>query len=434
MNGRTSVSSGASRESPDSKIMGRPAQGRPSYFVAKLGCLLTLPASSPKARRLAWWLLWSSLAIHAPIAIVAAVDSQKPQADFDNYYDLATRSGRPYVDFPVEFPIGAVQTFRTLGPLAGSRPRFGLSLVLLNVCADLAIAGALAWGWGVRAAAGYAFVVIPLLDLFLLRMDLWPTAFAAIGVASWRREHRSAAAIALGVGAAFKLWPLMFLPLLLVPSRSGRRLAPMAAAAVTGFAVFGVWLWVAGWSGLYQVLTFRGASGWQVESTVGAAWMLFDRSTMRLEQGAWRIGSMIGPISLVLFALGAIPCAWMIWRGARTNHLGAGWAGGLSSLLVMSALLSPQFAAWLAPASGIAWVDGDRKVAVLTWLAVFLSNLAYKSFVPLLRGAPRALAIVLARNVLLACLAVIVARLLIRAPLATDPSLPPDGRSPKSVS
>ncbi len=118
----------------------------------------------------------------------------------------------------------------------------------------------------------------------------------------------------------------------------------------------------------------------------------------------------------------------MIWRGARTNHLGAGWAGGLSSLLVMSALLSPQFAAWLAPASGIAWVAGDRKVAALTWLAVFLSNLAYKSFVPLLRGAPRALAIVLARNVLLACLAIIVARLLIRAPLATDPSLSHDGR------
>ena len=116
----------------------------------------------------------------------------------------------------------------------------------------------------------------------------------------------------------------------------------------------------------------------------------------------------------------------MIWRGARTNHLGAGWAGGLSSLLAMSALLSPQFAVWLAPASGVAWVEGDRRIAVLTGLAVFLSNLVFKSFAPLLRGAPRALATVQVRNLLLICLAIIVARLLARARLAKEQSVPSD--------
>ena len=58
--------------------------------------------------------------------MVAAADGQKPQADFDNYYDLATRSGRPYVDFPVEFPIGAGQVIKgwdngLLGQKVGSR-------------------------------------------------------------------------------------------------------------------------------------------------------------------------------------------------------------------------------------------------------------------------------------------------------------------------
>jgi hypothetical protein len=125
-------------------------------------------------------------------------------------------------------------------------------------------------------------------------------------------------------------------------------------------------------------------------------------------------------VSLTLFALGALPCLWMIWRGARTKHVGAGWAGGLSSLLAMSALLSPQFAVWLAPASGIAWVEGDTRIAVLTGLAVFLSNLVFKSFAPLLRGAPRALAIVQGRNLLLVCLAIIVVRLLVRSPLAAE--------------
>jgi hypothetical protein len=389
---------------------------------------VTFSVPSLKPRRVACWLLWSSLAVHAPIALVATFKSKLPNPDFDNYYDIGTRPDRPYVDFQVEFPVATVQTLRTLGPLAGDRERFGVGLVIVNVAADLAIAGALAWGWGIEAAACYALVVAPLLDLFLLRLDLWSTALTTIGVAAWRREHRAPAASAFVAGAAFKLWPLAFLPLVLLPSRTRGRAVPIATAAAIGMVVLASWLWVAGPRGLYQVLTFRGARGWEVESTVGAVWTLVDRSSMRLESGAWRIGTTSGPISILLFVLGTVPCLWMVWRGARTRHVGAGWAGGISALLACSALLSPQFACWLAPAAGVAWVEGDTRVAVLTALAVFLSNLAFKSFTPLLRGEAGALAIVIARNVLLVVLALDAARLVTRAPLTTEPALPSNGR------
>jgi hypothetical protein len=370
--------------------------------------------------RLAWWLLWVSLAIHVPIAVVAVGKSKLPNADLDNFYDIGTRSGRPYVDFPVEFPVATAQTFRTLAPFAGDREQFGVSLVILNVAADVAIALALGWGWGIEAAACYALIVIPLIDLFFLRMDLWPTALATFATAAWRRERSALAAIGWVAGAAFKLWPLMFLPLLLVSSGARRRIASLATAIAAGVMVLASWLWVAGPSGLYQVLTFRGARGWEIESTVGAVWMLFEQTTMRVESGAWRIGTTSGPISILLFVLGAIPCLWMIWRGARTGHLGAGWAGGISVLLFTSALLSAQYSAWLAPASGVAWVEKDRRTAVLTGLVVFLTNLVFKSFHPLIHGSPRALTIVLARNLLLAVVAFHVARLLTRAPLMMD--------------
>jgi len=370
--------------------------------------------------RLAWWLLWVSLAIHVPIAVVAVGKSKLPNADLDNFYDIGTRSGRPYVDFPVEFPVATAQTFRTLAPFAGDREQFGVSLVILNVAADVAIALALGWGWGIEAAACYALIVIPLIDLFFLRMDLWPTALATFATAAWRREHSALAAIGWVAGAAFKLWPLMFLPLLLVSSGARRRIASLATAIAAGVMVLAGWLWVAGPSGLYQVLTFRGARGWEIESTVGAVWMLFEQTSMRVESGAWRIGTTSGPISILLFVLGAIPCLWMIWRGARTGHLGAGWAGGISVLLFTSALLSAQYSAWLAPASGIAWVEKDRRTAVLTGLAVFVTNLAFKSFHPLIHGSPRALTIVLARNLLLAVVAFHATRLLAQAPLMMD--------------
>jgi len=57
---------------------------------------------------------------------------------------------------------------------------------------------------------------------------------------------------------------------------------------------------------------------------------------------------------------------------------------------------------------------------VLTGLAVFVTNLVFKSFHPLVQGSPRALTIVLARNLLLAVVAFHATRLLAQAPLMMD--------------
>jgi len=411
--------SGIVRESLDrsgiSVASGDRLHSSTTLLAAARAAALHFPVPSPTSRRFARWLLWASLAVHVPIVVFAAADGNLRSGDFDNYYDIGTKPGRPYIDYPLEFPVAVAETFRTLAPLAGNRERFGIALVVVSAVADAAIVSALVWGWGVAAAACYAVVAIPLLDLYLIRMDLWSTALATIAVAAWQRRRLSLAAVAIAAGAAFKLWPLAFLPLLVTP-RDGRiRLAPIATAVVAGTLVLCAWLWVAGPAGLYQVLTFRGARGWEVESTVGSVWMLFDRSSMRVETGAWRIGTTAGPISILMFVLGAVPCLWMIWRGARTGRLGAGWGGGISALLAMSALLSPQFAAWIAPAAGVAWAEEDRPTAILTGLAVFLTNLVFKSFNPLLHGQTRALLTLLLRNVFLFGFAIYAARLLARA-------------------
>ena len=380
---------------------------------------MIVSSSSWTRARIARWLLWSALAIHAAIAVVAATRSRIPQpgSDFDNYYGIGTRPGRPYVDFAVEFPLGTVEAFRVLAPAAETRQRFGVMLVVANVAADAAIIASLYLAWGLEAAACYALVVTPLLDLFFLRLDLWSTALATIGVATWRRGRPAFAAIGFVAGAAFKLWPLTFLPLLLVRTRRNNWAVPLATAAAAGMTILALWMWVAGPRGLYQVLTFRGARGWEVESLVGGVWMIIDRSSLRLESGAWRIGATNGVVSMALFATGTIMSLWMVWRGARTGHLGAGWAGGIGALLTFSALLSPQFVCWMAPAAGVAWTEGDASVAVMTALLVFVTNLEFKSFAPLLRGEIRAFMTLEARNVLLVLFAIGTARLVARAPL-----------------
>ena len=107
--------------------------------IRKVPTPLTFTVASLKDRRFAGWLLFVSLAIHAPITLAAIFYSKLPNSDFDNYYDIGTRPGRPYVDFPVEFPLATAQTFRTLAPLAGDRDRFGVNLVIISADADLAI-------------------------------------------------------------------------------------------------------------------------------------------------------------------------------------------------------------------------------------------------------------------------------------------------------
>jgi hypothetical protein len=362
--------------------------------------------------RPAGWLLWGALAIHGAVALVCVARSGQPIYDFERYYAIATNPGRPYVDFPVEYPPGTVLTLRAIERATGDRARFGVGLVLISVVADAAIVGALAWGWGVVAAACYAFIVTPIVDVFFLRADLWSTAFVAIAVAAWRRERRMITGVSLAAGVAIKMWPLPFFALLVAPARGRGRLKAVAAGSAAGLAIAAGWIWTAGRTGLYQVLTFRGAQGWEIESTVGSLWMLVSRNSMRVESGAWRIGTTVGAVSILLVALAALPCLWCVWRGGRTSHLGAGWVGGVSTLLVLSAVLSPQYAAWLAPGSAIAWAEGDRRVAMLAALAILLTNLVWKSFNPLLHGATGPLVMLLARNALLVIVVLDAARLL----------------------
>ena len=379
------------------------------------------------SRRLTHWVLWAALAIHIPIALVAFARSGEPAYDFDRYYEIGNSRGRPYRDFPVEQPPATVLMFRMLAAVSGGRPAFGLHVVLVNVIADATIVAALAWGWGFAAAACFAVVVLPILDLFYNRPDLWSTAAATLAVAAWQRQRRIFAGVALAAGTAFKLWPLPFAMLLLLPAPvakarghesepivTGVPLAPIVVFAGAAAALALVWIGLAGWTGVLQVLTFRGASGWEIESTVGSVLMAAGVKSMRVESGAWRIGTTSGRTAILLFLVAAPGCAWSIWRGGRTGRVGAGWAGGISALLAMSALLSPQFVAWLAPGCAVAWVQGNRRVAALTALAILLTNLVWKSFNPLVHGATSPLVMLVARNALLFVVALDAARVLRR--------------------
>ena len=361
---------------------------------------------SADVRITARWILAAAVVIHAIAFIVSAVRSSQPASDFDRYYEIASAPGRPYVDYPVEHPIATLLVFRALGRPPGTRATFGLGIVAANLVADAIIVGSLFWGWGIAAAACGAAIVIPVIDLLFNRVDAWPTAAAVLAVAAWRRDRPVALGCALAVGTAFKLWPLVLAPLIVVPWRDRQTRIAVGAFAATAVVLGGAAMWLAGSKGIMQVLTFRGATGWQIESLVGSIVHLTDPGTLRMESGAWRIGTVNSGASIAMFLVVAPLCIWSSSRGARLNRVGAGWLAAVTSLLLLSALLSAQYVIWLAPAAAIAWTDGDRRLLVLTAIAIALTQLLWSDYGSVLAGERFALLIVVVRNVVLIALAV----------------------------
>jgi len=296
--------------------------------------------------------------------------------------------------------------FKALGRLPGGRASFGLAVVLIDLAADAIVMAALFWGWGLSATIVGGALLVPVLGLFFNRVDPWSTAAAIAAAAAWRKQRPVARGCGLAIGAAFKLWPLVLVALLVVPWR-GRRSATAVAAFGAAAAIFGgATLWLAGASGVLQVLTFRGATGWQIESVVGALIHLAGSQTMRMESGAWRIGTSSGLVSIALFVAAAPIRVWSSWRGARLDRIGAGWLASVSTLLVLSALLSPQYVIWLAPAAGIAWVQGDRGLAALTAAVIVATQVMWSSYGGVVDGDLPALLMVVVRNIFVVALAV----------------------------
>jgi hypothetical protein len=346
------------------------------------------------------------LLVHAVALGISIAESAQPAGDFDRYYEIGSHPGRPYVDYQVEHPIGTLLIFKALARLPGGRPAFGLGIVVLDLIADAIIVGALIWGWGIAAAAFCAAAIVPVLGLFFNRVDAWSTAAAILAVAAWRRDRPATLGSALAIGALFKLWPLVLATLMIAPWR-GQRSIRALGAFVAAAAVFGGGaLWLAGSKGVLEVLTFRGATGWQIESLIGSLVHLVDAHTMRVESGSWRIGAMSGTASIAMFLAAAPICVWSSWRGARLDRVGTGWLAAVATLLALSALLSPQYVIWLAPAAAIAWVDGERRLALMTAAAILLTQIFWGAYGRVLASDVPVLLVVVLRNAVLVAIAV----------------------------
>lgn len=346
-----------------------------------------------------------------PIALASdATDGRRHQlltGDVRRFHKIANSHGRPYRDFDVEYPPVMLAAIETLdGPTVHQA---AVRLMWSQVALDIAITGIVAWAWGRRAALAYLVIGLPFVvyPFLYLRLDLLSVSLAIGGVALVRRRFPGLGGATLAAGCFAKLWPLLVAPALLVR----RSLRATVAFTTVGAAGLVAWLAWAGTGGPIQVLTLRGARGWELESTVGA--ILRRGGDVHADKGAWRYGIVPGWARVALL-LALLAGAVAIWRlAARARPGGPGVIDGLAPLtvivafLVLSPLLSPQFACWLVPYAAIASVHGERTIGRLGFVVVSLSVLLLWRIKQLIDGDFPMLVIVQLRNATLVALLVV---------------------------
>jgi hypothetical protein len=333
--------------------------------------------------------------------------------DAARYHEIAHSSGVPYRDYEVEFPpvaLGLIETV-SAGSIRGTEVRLGWTQLVL----DLLAAGALLFGWGHRAALAYLLLGTPLLLFLYLRIDLLSVMLATWAAALVHRGKERTGAGVLAASVLSKVWPLVLVPILLV--RASRRarvwfLALFAAGVVA-------WLAWSGPSGLHQVLTFRGARGWEGESLIGSILRIHPGNAPVFEVGSLRVGYAPLWARLLLLAFLIVIVGVLTLRARKTSVDPAGVpsATAVSSLLLLSPILSAQYVSWLLPWSAISSSTGERTIERLTLAITLLTTASIFEF----EGN---LVVLLARNALLLILVAVGVAGLIR-PVVVRAEKPP---------
>jgi hypothetical protein len=329
---------------------------------------------------------------------------------FQSYGDRTLAANIPYRDFSLEYPPGALPAFvvPSFGP-AGDYDSWFMAFELVCGLACVTVVGLTTRS---RLAASYcALAPLALGPLTLHRYDLWAAALATVGISAIATRRERLGFLALGAGAAAKIFPLALVPLALihVGRRAWRGLAWFAGALVV---IVGPFL-VLGAGGVRFSVDRQVGRALQLE-TIGAAALLLAHEVgsyaprVVFGRGSWNLaGGVPDALAGFLTALqiAGIVAVWALYaRGPRTRErfLGAA-AAAVAVWIVFGKVLSPQFLLWLVPL--LALLRG-RAAALLLLAVLGLTQAVYPSRYDALVGL-QALPVwlLVARNALLLALA-----------------------------
>lgn len=266
-----------------------------------------------------------------------------------------------------EYPAALLAVLRPLWILSGAHPPTFRHLFLGTM---LAVDGAFTivltrqarkcdhWA----ALTGWIAFGVALGPMIYARFDLLPAVAGALAI-MYAARRPVVAGIALSVGFALKLWPIVLAPLLSSSRRQGTRLIGTATAGVlmttaTCLAVVGV-------HRTFSPLRWQEHRGLQIESLAATPFMIArladpGRWPITLGYGAFQV---TGPgteaalrVATLLTAAGAAVVAWLwrrTWLVRAEQPQAAAWLALTATTIVVltDKSFSPQYLIWIAAAA-----------------------------------------------------------------------------------
>jgi uncharacterized membrane protein len=242
---------------------------------------------------------------------------------------------------------------------------FGLALAwLATVWATAGLSGRRIWDAALVAASPVLIFQI------FTNFDALATAFAMSGLLAWARRKPVLAGVLIGLGAAAKLYPLLFLgPMLALGSRTGRlgALARTAAATATTWLLVNLpvlVLFPRGWSEFFRLNTRRGADMDSLYNVVKSftGWRGFDPKL-----GFWQPPTVLNAVVVLSFAVCCAAIGYVALTAPLRPRVTQLVFLAVAAFLLTNKVWSPQFSLWLVPLAVLAL---PHRRILLAWMTI----------------------------------------------------------------
>jgi uncharacterized membrane protein len=241
----------------------------------------------------------------------------------------------------------------------------GLALAwLATLWATAGLAGRRVWD---AALVGASPLVI--FQMFT-NFDALATALAVGGLLAWARRRPMLAGMLLGLGAAAKLYPALFLgPLLVLGIRTGRlrELTRTATVTVATWLVVNLpvmILYPRGWSEFFRLNARRGEDMDSLFNVIKSftGWQGFDANL-----GFWQPPQRLNEVVLTLFVLCCVAIAYVALTAPHRPRVAQLAFLVVAAFLLTNKVWSPQFSLWLVPLAVLAL---PHRRILLAWMTI----------------------------------------------------------------
>jgi len=289
--------------------------------------------------------------------------------------DLA-RGIMPYRDRVLEYPPYAIPVFAL--PYLAGEAHYAESFKLCAIIADTVVK-CLLLGFGLRENKGirsliplalYALAVPFMRYFYLQRYDVFPALISVASIWLFARGRYCWSGVTLAVGIGMKLYPAVFLPILLVLAVQRRKSRPFLVGLVAGIAPLVLSSLFAPW---WRFMSYHAERGLQVESLYSS--ILWMTHHFGVTNPKWTGGhgcmELHGPAADALLPWAKLCFAGTVSISVFVACLAAkrSWqlsASGIARLLLLPLLgfvafnqvLSPQYMIWLLPVAAMAGFKG----------------------------------------------------------------------------